>query len=897
MPSQHTLLFVMLFCIVLISSMVRETEAKSYKILNIGWFTNGGTTLASASAITPSILVPVALNHFNQRSDAVLPLSSLIPESCNATLEMVGRIKDDQGSPSAAMKEFILNYKQADIVLGPVTSRTTVPVAVGAVAMGLPQVSFAASADELSDKSDFPEFFRIGSSDAQTAQAAAALFEQFKYKKVGVIYMNNVFGLAMKTAMLTECRKRGIQVQSGEYDVEASGEALDSQLTDVIESMKQLRLNVIVYAAIKMDVIRSLGNVTKKLDWWEGKLFVSHITIDDTGGLTQEQVEEAYLFLNGSLRITANVDARVPGAQRLLEVWHTLNASEVNPMMPERLQLPPYFFTLGHEKVAGRAWAWAYDSVIAIGLALCGNSNKFSQNLAKIDFNGTSGHVKFLQNSFDRDPDTFFYTLTNILIDPEKTAVSQKTVGTLSGPSGWRLSNYIVYNNGGYTPPNDIDPPPNEVESIPFGAQVLGYIEVSVALLCSLAALIYLFLHRRERILVESQPAFMAFVLVGCGLIACSIIALTIESDGGCMGFPWLFSTGIILAMTSIATKSARIAIYWRHRGKISNWKKLLGTRIIPFGMFVLVLINLVIMLSWQLIAPWRLSMVIIDKDFIGNPLRSSLVCDAGPDSSQSTVFIGLLIAYMCVIAILTGWVSCRVRNAPRRYHEAKMTALAGICIFQILLMAVPGAYAVWMLPLPRFLVLSSTCFLQCMIVLCTMFAPKVFKVRFLGSMAAKSAAKKMQPEGKSGRGGARKNVGFISTASPKQTTVKFVEGAEEHEENGSQEAIPQKSTSDGPPRPMATNGSHDVNSRRTDSSTNEDHSSSMNQLLQNTADPNSNNNSNRAVADWKLMILGIKSEAEDDEDDLYEDSTPDSQQSDIAASRTKTQKHALAQV
>ena len=47
--------------------------------------------------------------------------------------------------------------------------------------------------------------------------------------------------------------------------------------------------------------------------------------------------------------------------------------------------------------------------------------------------------------------------------------------------------------------------------------------------------------------------------------------------------------------------------------------------------------------------------------------------------------------------------------------------------------MGVPTTAAVWIMALPRFLVLSSMTFLLCMIILVTMFLPKKFKSRFLG--------------------------------------------------------------------------------------------------------------------------------------------------------------------
>jgi hypothetical protein len=185
------------------------------------------------------------------------------------------------------------------------------------------------------------------------------------------------------------------------------------------------------------------------------------------------------------------------------------------------------------------------------------------------------------------------------------------------------------------------------------------------------------------------------------------------------------------LSMSSLTAKSGRVAILWYSRGPIAERNRCVRARVLLFGVFLAVVILITLLIAWQVTAPWTLTLATLQTDEFQNPLASSAVCTS--NSTLSTVYLALVVTYICVLAGLTGVVSFWVRNAPEKYQETKMTAIAGICMLQVFFMGVPTAAAVWILPLPRFLVLSSMTFLLCMIILVAMFLPKKFKSRFLG--------------------------------------------------------------------------------------------------------------------------------------------------------------------
>jgi hypothetical protein len=489
---------------------------------------------------------------------------------------------------------------------------------------------------------------------------------------------------------------------------------------------------VIVYAATTADFLRSVSLAAEKMNWINGKLWISHVAWTDGAEIpfTPEELYRMVKFLNGSFLHRWEMDPANPRWQSLLSHWPGFNVSDVNPFLPPAqtdIQLPQDYFLHRQQlnPATTRGWGLAYDTVITIGLASCGGLPTLRENLAGVNFAGTSGNIRFLPN-FDRDPSTFKYYLYNIFATSNST-IGANVVGSFSS-AAWNFTSTITYSDGGHVAPVDVAPPNQVIDYIPFGAKIVGYVEGALAVGTSTVLMLYTIHHRKHAVFVESQPMFMILLSLGCLIIGASIITLTIENDIGCMLFPWFFSIGLVLAMTSIATKSLRVAILW-HRQKMIKWRSAMTSshRLLAV-MLVFLGVDVIIMACWQVIAPWHLTIAALEIDQTGAPVHSSAVCTS--TDSRSSAFIGVLLAYLCAIALITGLISFWVRNVPEKFSETKYLAIAGMSIFQLLLMSLPIAFAVWSVVLPRFLILSSLTWLLCFIVLGAMFGPKWARIR-----------------------------------------------------------------------------------------------------------------------------------------------------------------------
>jgi hypothetical protein len=116
-----------LFAVLMLLSSVHIGIAKDLKILNLSWMLVNGTTLTSEPVATCSMMVPIAIKHWNERYDGILPLSKLIG-SCQNTLSLVeGHIIDDGNAPNQAMKAVLYGDRlaEADIIYGPLLSKVS----------------------------------------------------------------------------------------------------------------------------------------------------------------------------------------------------------------------------------------------------------------------------------------------------------------------------------------------------------------------------------------------------------------------------------------------------------------------------------------------------------------------------------------------------------------------------------------------------------------------------------------------------------------------------------------------------------------------------------------------------------------------------------------------------
>lgn len=207
---------------------------------------------------------------------------------------------------------------------------------------------------------------------------------------------------------------------------------------------------------------------------------------------------------------------------------------------------------------------------------------------------------------------------------------------------------------------------------------------------------IWLWVHRESAQVRSSQPAFLILVLLGC-LVSSSAILVMIqehEDDGpvpACAAIPWLYSVGFSITFGTLFAKIRRVYTIFvegssTSAGGTAIWSQ--SRRRDPkikdtvFFIGTILLLDVIILVTWTLVAPLHWERDIIREDQFGYPLESQGYCT----SEYWRAFIGVLIALHISLCAVASWMCYAARHIPSRYSEHQYVTIAMISNLQIFL-------------------------------------------------------------------------------------------------------------------------------------------------------------------------------------------------------------------
>jgi hypothetical protein len=127
------------------------------------------------------------------------------------------------------------------------------------------------------------------------------------------------------------------------------------------------------------------------------------------------------------------------------------------------------------------------------------------------------------------------------------------------------------------------------------------------------------------------------------------------------------------------------------------------------------------ICIAWQILSPLVYGSIVLATDSNGYPLYTAVTCLDPHLLSRG--FLSGIIAFISILAGITVILAIWIRNSA--YQEARTVLVASLCFFQVFFIALPTSIAASGTTLSRFLVQSSTSFVLCFVILCTMFLPR----------------------------------------------------------------------------------------------------------------------------------------------------------------------------
>lgn len=214
--------------------------------------------------------------------------------------------------------------------------------------------------------------------------------------------------------------------------------------------------------------------------------------------------------------------------------------------------------------------SFAYDSVLAVGFALCKKEPiSFPSSLENVSFRGASGLVQFELSDSGvprRKSTDFLIGAFNVRQNESSKTLTLVRTSTYSKVASWRKLNGIkfVYRSG-LTMAPFISQKVQSNDHIQEWALSLGVLSVNIILLVAAGAIVVLWFYRKEPVVRRSQPAYQCLICIGSMITAGTTATLShyptythFFHNSLCTILPWTFVVGQVMI------NSAEFAKLWR---------------------------------------------------------------------------------------------------------------------------------------------------------------------------------------------------------------------------------------------------------------------------------------------------------------------------------------------
>ncbi|XP_040902046.1 extracellular calcium-sensing receptor-like [Toxotes jaculatrix] len=259
-----------------------------------------------------------------------------IPLSIRASLNLMNRHETGEGSCN--------KLSNVHAVIGETTSTSTIGIARTMGPFHIPVISHSATCACLSNRRDYPSFFRTIPSDIYQSKALAKLVKHFGWAWVGAIRTNSDYGNGGMATFLEAAEKEGVCV---EYSVAIYRTDPRKWFLEVVDIIKKSTSKVIVAFADGTDLdilIKELHaqNVTG-LQWVGSEGWITYRYIASPVNYAVVQGAVGFAALNahipGLQEFLANSrPSTTPGDRGLVELWEMVFGCSLSPQAETHTQ-------------------------------------------------------------------------------------------------------------------------------------------------------------------------------------------------------------------------------------------------------------------------------------------------------------------------------------------------------------------------------------------------------------------------------------------------------------------------------------------------------------------------------------------------------------------------------
>lgn len=543
-------------------------------------------------------------------------------------------------------------------IIGPSRSTQSIALQYYIGGISVPAISFASTADSLSDKVNYPTFFRTVVRDSLQSKAMTAMMLNRGWKTFCMVNFNDDYGSSVAAAVVAEAQALGIQLV---------GRSIYSSSTTDFDAV----VDPIVAAECKIVVA-----VVDTANW--GFLMRNAKTKGIFG-----QGHSEYVWIFAEIFSSVMNRAAIEGQNLTVTDFHGTILTQPAGGPPES---PIYQRFIANATRLGAATlaygSFAYDAVwamaIASGNALRGGRDptvdraSILGNLRNISFEGASGPVQF-----DKFQDRVggIYGIYNF----RYWTANPDFVGSWTNTTGVVFREPIIYGDNTTTVPVDkvvVVLPSMAIKYATAGGGIISALAVLFLIIFIItgAYMYHKSLDEKDQVALgivrKSSPFFMGIILLGLGLATISVFFWFSTADGPsgsarCHLRVWFGFMGAAIAYSALLAKNWRVFYLFNEPSlrviAITN-----NTLLAVLGAVVSPLV--IILVLWSALAPFQ---------EVLQPNAANTLAYYTCASANDKIFAGISFAYMGVLLVFGSILSWKTRALPDVFKESQYIALA----------------------------------------------------------------------------------------------------------------------------------------------------------------------------------------------------------------------------
>ncbi|KNE62763.1 hypothetical protein AMAG_07948 [Allomyces macrogynus ATCC 38327] len=517
-------------------------------------------------------------------------------------------------------------------IIGELSSQNSLAIALAANRYKLWQCSGASTSSALSDKANFPYFFRTIQDDPQQGVAMAYFLRSMGWRSVNTLSSSDSYGQSISSSFMTAAAALGIDVVSNQvFSLTATDYTF--QLKAIAESGS----NIIVYVGVPDNAVtvlrqaRTMGLLTPHYAW-VGPDALGLYFGSVTPNTAQTAADNA--LVNGFLYVYPRQNGQNTQYAALQAQYRTaVGASAIVDTVPYGIAFADCAtaMVLGIKRIVGVYGAAAVQA----------GTHSATLNDFLAPFTGASGDVTFdsagnrqgvfdVMNIWNGATTTVYSIQTNYSVSPVAAPTFLSGMSTVPAD---RPQQTILY--------------PQWTDA---GVQVLAALRV-LAIVWFLVSLGYTFVRRHQSVVKNLSFPFLASITVGCVLVLVSeFLVVDVPTRFSCHGAAWIFTMGYELVLASAAVKTFRV-----------------------YKIFVMVAQTLVFAI-WVGVAPrW--------PELVSTKLYLSYACKQENDTAYLVV-LAVSLAYNIGILLTVCFFAYKTRNVMSGFRETSFILYTAQNIF-----------------------------------------------------------------------------------------------------------------------------------------------------------------------------------------------------------------------